>query len=42
MVGPRNDFMKEVHQLKIKLQRSETGRSNQNYAAEREIGELKK
>ena len=42
MVGPRNDFMKDVHQLKIKLQRSETGRSNQNYATEREIGELKK
>ena len=31
-----------VNRLKIKLKRSEVGRSNQNYAAEREIGELKK
>ena len=28
--------------MKIRLKRSEVGRSNQNYAAEREIGELKK
>jgi hypothetical protein len=28
--------------LKIKLKQSEVGRSNQNYAAEREIGKLKK
>jgi hypothetical protein len=28
--------------LKIKLKQSEVGRSNQNYAAAREIGELKK
>jgi hypothetical protein len=42
VVGPRTDFMKEVNRLKIRLKRSETGRSNQNYAAEREIGELKK
>ena len=42
IVGPRTDFMKEVNRLKIKLKRSEVGRSNQNYAAEREIGELKK
>ncbi|KAI2495965.1 Reverse transcriptase (RNA-dependent DNA polymerase) [Fragilaria crotonensis] len=34
--------MKEVNRLKIRLKRSEAGRSNQNYAAEREIGELKK
>ncbi len=34
--------MKEVNRLKIKLKQSEVGRSNQNYAAEREIGELKK
>ena len=34
--------MKEVIPLKIKLKRSEVGRSNQNYAAAREIGELKK
>ena len=42
MVGPRTEFMKEVNRLKIRLRRSEVGRSNQNYAAEREIGELKK
>ena len=40
--GRHTDFMKEVNRLKIRLKRSETGRSNQNYAAEREIGELKK
>jgi hypothetical protein len=34
--------MKEVSRFKIKLKRSEVGQSNQNYAAEREIGELKK
>ena len=32
----------EVNRLKIKLKRSEVGQSNQNYAAEREFGELKK
>ena len=42
LVGPKTDFMKEVNRLKIKTKRSEAGRSNQNYAAEREIGELKK
>jgi hypothetical protein len=42
IVGPRIDFMKEVNRLMIKLKRSEVGRSNQKYAAEREIGELKK
>jgi hypothetical protein len=42
VVGPKTDFMKEVNRLKIRLRRSEAGRSNQNYAAEREIGELKK
>jgi hypothetical protein len=42
VVGPKTDFMKEVHRLKVRLKRAETGRSNQNYAAEREIGELKK
>jgi hypothetical protein len=34
--------MKEVNRLKIRLRRSEAGQSNQNYAAEREIGELNK
>ena len=42
MVGPKTEFMKEEKRLKIRLKRSEVGRSNQNYAAEREIGELKK
>ena len=42
VTGRRTDFMKEVNRLKIRLKRSESGRSNQNYAAEREIGELKK
>lgn len=36
------NFTREVNRLKIRLKRSEVGRSNQNYAAEREIGELKK
>ncbi len=42
VTGKHTDFMKEVNRLKIRLRRSEAGRSNQNYAAEREIGELKK
>jgi hypothetical protein len=42
VTGQHTDFMKEVNRLKIRLRRSEAGRSNQNYAAEREIGELKK
>ncbi len=42
IVGPTTAFMKEVNRLKIKLKQSEVGRSNKNYAAEREIGELKK
>ena len=42
LVGPKTEFMKEVNRLKIRMRRSEVGRSNQNYAAEREIGELKK
>jgi hypothetical protein len=42
IVGSRTDFMKEVNRLKIKLTRSEVGRTNQNYLAEREMGELKK
>ena len=42
MTGANTEFMKEVNRLKIKMKRSEKGRSNQNYAAEREIGELKK
>ena len=42
IVGPRTDFMKEVCRLKIKLKQSEVGQLNQIYAAEREIGELKK
>ena len=42
MIGLGTDFMKEVNRLKIRMRRSEVGRSNQNHAAEREIGELKK
>jgi hypothetical protein len=42
VTGQHTDFMKKVNRLKIRLRRSETGRSNQDYAAEREIGELKK
>ncbi|KAI2494183.1 hypothetical protein MHU86_20331 [Fragilaria crotonensis] len=34
--------MNEVNRLKIRVKCSESGRSNQNYAARREIGELKK
>ncbi len=34
--------MKEVSHLKIKVKQSEVGRLNQNYEAEREIGDLKK
>ena len=41
-VGPHTDFSREVNRLKIRLRRTEPGRSNQNFAAEREIGELKK
>ena len=37
--GPRTDFANEVNRLKIRLSRTEPGRSNQNFAAEREIGE---
>ena len=42
IIGPGTEFMKEVNRLKIRMRRSEVGRSNQNHAAEREIGELKK
>ena len=42
VVGPKTVFMKEVNRLKIRLKRSEARRSNQNYAAECAIGELKK
>ena len=42
IVGPGTEFMKEVNRLKVRMRRSEVGRSNQNHAAEREIGELKK
>jgi hypothetical protein len=43
MVGPKTEFMKEVNRMKIRRKCSEVGRrSNQNYTAEREIGELKK
>ncbi len=42
IVGPRTDLMKDIIRLKIKLKQSEVGQVNQNYAAEREIGELKK
>ena len=42
MVGAKTEFMREVNRLKIRLKRAEMGRSNQNFAAEREIGELKK
>ena len=34
--------MREVNRLEIRMKRSKVGRSNQNHAAEREIGELKK
>ena len=34
--------MKVVIRFKIKLKQSEVGHSNQNYAAERKIGELQK
>ena len=42
VTGQHTDFMKEVNRLTIRLRRSEAGRSNQNYAAKRENGELKK
>jgi hypothetical protein len=42
VTGQHTDFMKEVNRLKIRLRRSEAGRSNQNYAVERKVGELKK
>ncbi len=42
VTGQHTDFMMEVNRLKIRLRRSEAGRSNQNYAFEREICELKK
>ena len=41
IVGPKTEFMKEVNRLKVRLKRAEVGRSNQNFAAEREIRELK-
>jgi hypothetical protein len=42
LVGKHTEFTKEFNWMKIRMRRSEVGRSNQNYAAEREIGELKK
>jgi hypothetical protein len=42
VTGQHTDFMKKVNRLKIRLRRSEAGRSNQNYAAKREIGKLTK
>jgi hypothetical protein len=42
IVGRHTEFTKEVNRMKIRMRRAEVGRSNQNYAAEREIGELKK
>jgi hypothetical protein len=42
IVGRNTEFTKEVNRMKIRMRRAEVGRSNQNYAAEREIGELKK
>ncbi len=42
VTGQHTDFMKEVNRLKIRLRRSEAGLSNQNYAVERDIGELNK
>jgi hypothetical protein len=42
ITGQHTDFMKDVNILKIRLRRSDAGLSNHNYAAEREIGELKK
>ncbi len=41
VTGQHTDFMKEVNRLKIRPRCSEAGLSNQNYAAEREIGKLK-
>ena len=41
IVGPGTEFMKEANRLKVRMRRSEVGRSNQNHIAEREIGELK-
>ncbi len=42
VTGQHTDFMKEVNRLKIRLIRSEAGRSNKNYSAKREISKLKK
>ncbi len=36
MVGERTEFLKKVKRFKIWLRRSEVGRSNQIYAAERD------
>jgi len=42
MTGRHTEFVREANRLKVKLLTTEQGRKNQNYAAEREIGELKK
>jgi hypothetical protein len=42
MTGRNTEFVKEVTRLKIRRKITERGRSNQNHASEREIGELKK
>jgi len=40
--GRHTDFQKLVRHLRTKMKYTESGRSNQNHAAEREIGELKR
>jgi hypothetical protein len=42
LTGRNTEFQRQTRLLKIRLSFSEKGRSNQNFAAEREIGELKK
>ena len=42
LTGRHTEFMKEVNRLKVQLHQAKKGRKNQNYAAEREIGEVKK
>ena len=42
LVGRHTEFMKEANRLKVRVRSSEAGRKNQNYAAESEIGTLKK
>jgi len=42
MTGRDTEFVREANRLKIRRKITERGRSNQNHASEREIGELKK